>query len=46
VSWKRSKIEPKAEQAKRKWDETDDEHRDTHTVHRNDGWTAAEVREP
>jgi len=46
VSWKRSKIEPRAEQAKRKWDEAADEHRDAHTVRRNDGWTAAEVREP
>jgi len=46
VLWKRSKIEPKAEQAKRKWDEAADEHRDAHTVRRNDGWTAAEVREP
>ena len=46
VSWKRSKIEPRAEQAKRKWDEASEEHRDAHTVHRNDGWTAAEVREP
>ena len=46
ISWKRSKIEPKAEQAKRKWDEADDAHRDAHTVRRNDGWTAAEVREP
>ena len=46
VSWKRSKIEPRAEQAKGKWDEDTDEHRDAHTVRRNDGWTAAEVREP
>lgn len=46
VSWKRSKIEPRAELAKQKWDEADDEHRDTHTVRRNDGWTAVEVREP
>ena len=46
VSWKRSKIETRAEQAKRKWDEDTDEHRDAHTVRRNDGWTVAEVREP
>ena len=46
VSWKRSKIEPRAELAKRKWDEASDEYRDAHTVRRNDGWTAAEVREP
>jgi len=46
VSWKRSKIEPRAEQAKRKWDEAADEHRDTHTLRRNDGWTAAEVQGP
>jgi len=46
VSWKRSKIEPRAEQAKRKWDENTDEHRDAHTVRRNDGWTALEVQEP
>jgi len=46
VSWKRAKIETRAEQAKRKWDEAADEHRDAHTVRRNDGWAAAEVREP
>jgi len=46
VSWKRSKIEPRADQAKRKWDEASEEHRDAHTVRRNDGWTAAEVQEP
>jgi hypothetical protein len=46
VSWKRSKIETRAEQAKRKWDEAADEYRNAHTLHRNDGWTAAEVREP
>jgi hypothetical protein len=46
VSWKRSKIELRAERAKRTWDEAADEHRDAHTVRRNDGWTAAEVREP
>jgi hypothetical protein len=45
VSWKRSKIGPRAEQAKRKWDEASQEHRDAHTVRRNDGWTAAEVLE-
>jgi hypothetical protein len=46
VSWKRSKIESRAELAKQKWDEAADEHRDAHTVRRNDGWTAAEVQEP
>ena len=46
VSWKRSKIEPRAEQAKLKWDEASEEHIDAHTVRRNDGWTAAEVQEP
>jgi hypothetical protein len=46
VSWKRSKIERRAEQVKQKWDEASEERRDMHTVHRNDGWTAAEVREP
>jgi hypothetical protein len=46
VSWKLSKIEPRAEQAKRKWDEASEEHRGAHTVHRNDGWTAAEVQVP
>ncbi len=46
VSWKRSKIETRAEQVKRKWDEAADEYRNAHTLHRNDGWTAAEVREP
>jgi hypothetical protein len=46
VSWKRAKIEPRAEQAKRKWDEASEEHRGAHTVHRNDGWTAAEVQAP
>jgi hypothetical protein len=43
VSWKRSKIEPKAEVAKGKWDDADDKFRSEHTVHRKDGWTAAEV---
>jgi hypothetical protein len=46
VSWKRAKIETRAEQAKRKWDDAAEEHRDAHTVRRSDGWTAAEVREP
>ena len=46
VSWKRSKIEPRAEQAKLKWDEASEEHRNQHTVRRNDGWTALEVRGP
>jgi hypothetical protein len=43
VSWKRAKIEPKAEQAKRKWDEASDDFRNERTIRRNDGWTAAEV---
>jgi hypothetical protein len=46
VSWKQSKIKPRAKQAKLKWDEASEEHRETHTVHRSDGWTAAQVREP
>jgi len=46
VSWKRAKIETRAEQAKRAWDEGTEEHRDAHTVRRNDGWTASEVKEP
>lgn len=46
VSWKRSKIEPRAEQAKLKWDEASEEHRNQHTVRRNDGWTALEVWGP
>lgn len=43
VSWKRSKIEPKAALAKRNWDDDDEKLRSERTVHRNDGWTAAEV---
>jgi hypothetical protein len=43
VSWKRSKIEARALQAKQKWDEASEEHRNQHTVRRNDGWTADEV---
>lgn len=46
VSWKRSKLGSRAGEAKRSWDEADEEFRDRNTVHRNDGWTAAEVREP
>ncbi len=46
VSWKRGKIESRAHRAKVDWDKAGDEHRATHTVHRNDGWTAAEVRGP
>lgn len=45
VSWKRTRIEPKAELAKRKWDEASDAHHEVHTVHRNDGWTATEMQE-
>ncbi len=43
VSWKRSKLEPKAEAAKAKWDDADDPFRDRLTVRRNDGWTSDEV---
>lgn len=46
ISWKRAKIEPRAERAKQHWDEADDDYRELLTVHRNDGWTAAEVRAP
>lgn len=46
VSWRRAKIEPKAELAKQNWDEATDEHRDEHTLRRNDGWTPAEIPEP
>lgn len=44
VSWKRAKIESRAERVKADWDEASDEHIETHTVRRNDGWTVAEVR--
>jgi hypothetical protein len=43
VSWKSSKLGPKAELAKRKWDDADEGFRSEHTIRRNDGWTAAEV---
>ena len=46
VSWKRTKIESRAELAKKKWDESTQEHRDEYTIRRNDGWTAAEVQAP
>lgn len=46
VSWKRAKIEPKAELAKQKWDDAPEEHRQEHTLRRNDGWTASEIPEP
>lgn len=46
VSWKRSKIETRAEQVKGKWDEAGDEYREALTVRRNDGWTATEVPAP
>ena len=45
VSWKRRKLEPKAEVAKQKWDDASDEHRDERTIRRNDGWTADEIPE-
>lgn len=43
VSWKRSKIEPKAEVAKQRWDDASDSFRNERTIRRNDGWTATEV---
>ncbi|KPK17688.1 MAG: hypothetical protein AMJ62_00945 [Myxococcales bacterium SG8_38] len=46
ISWKRSKIEPRAERAKQHWDQADEAFRELRTIHRNDGWTAAEVRTP
>jgi hypothetical protein len=46
ISWKGSKIEPRAQRAKQQWDGADDDYRELLTVHRNDGWTAAEVRRP
>lgn len=46
VSWKRSKIAPKAEMAKRRWDDAAEERRATRTIRRNDGWTAAEIYGP
>jgi len=46
VAWKSGKIESRAERVKADWDKASDEHRAEHTVHRNDGWTAAEVVGP
>ena len=46
VSWKRKRIEPKAEAAKRAWDDADADFLDDHTIRRNDGWTEAEVYGP
>jgi hypothetical protein len=43
VSWKRSKIESRAQRVKADWDTADDAQRTSHTVHRNDGWAAAEI---
>jgi len=43
VSWKRARIEPKAEVAKNKWDDANEAFRDEHTIHRNDGWAADEI---
>ena len=43
VSWKRTKIEPRAEIAKEKWDDAPQEVRDEVTVRRNDGWTAEHI---
>ena len=43
VSWKRNKIEPRAEIAKQKWDDAAPEVRDEVTVRRNDGWTAEQI---
>lgn len=44
VSWKRARIESRAERVKADWDQASDEHIETHTLRRNDGWTPAEVR--
>jgi hypothetical protein len=46
ISWKRSKIEPRAERAKEEWDEAEDSYRELLTLNRNDGWTPAEVKRP
>jgi|GEM_PF-1739621 len=46
VSWKKSKIQAKAHQAKQDWDESGEKDREAHTVHRSDGWTASEVLGP
>lgn len=46
VSWKQHKIAPKAAQAKREWDSASEEARDMLTVHRNDGWTGAQIYPP
>lgn len=46
VSWKSEKITPRARRAKRDWDQADEAFRELRTVHRNDGWTAAEVKTP
>lgn len=46
VSWKRTKIEPRAERAKLAWEEAGDDRQNVHTVRRNDGWTATEVVPP
>jgi hypothetical protein len=43
VSWKRTKIEPRAEIAKQKWDDAPPETRDEVTVHRKDGWSADQI---
>lgn len=45
ISWKRSKIEPRAARAKREWDQADDGYRELLTLERKDGWTAAEVKD-
>ena len=47
VSWKRPKIEPRAERAKYEWDEeSTDERRAAHTLRRNDGWAGTEIYGP
>lgn len=46
VSWKRSKIETRAERVKHDWDEASDEHRAALIVRRNDGWAADEIQVP
>lgn len=46
VYWKRAKIAQRGGEAKRDWDEANDDRRDAHTIVRGDGWTAAEVSAP
>lgn len=46
VSWKRPRIEPKAEMAKSEWDDAGEERRAAHTIRRNDGWRVDEIYGP